>query len=80
MKKFKNFEDSAPFLLVLMKSVQDNTSSLHPRFLGTQIPQWVNVPSKHPALRTKKQSAKIKPLTSHRPYRTLNKNQGALLP
>ena len=27
MKKFKNFEDSAPFLLVLMKSVQENTSS-----------------------------------------------------
>ena len=41
--------------------------------IETQIPHWVNVPSKHPALRTKKQSAKIKPLNSHRPYRTWTK-------
>ena len=80
MRKFKNFEDSAPFLLVLKKSVHDNTSSKHPSFLGNQIPHWVNVPCKYPALRTKKQSAKLKPLKSHRPYRTWVKNQGALLP
>ena len=80
MIKFKTFEDSAPFLLVLMKSVQDNTSSLHPRFFGTQIPYWVNVPWMHPALRNKKQSVKIKPLNSHRPFRAWNKYQGALLP
>ena len=47
---------------------------------GNQIPHWVNVPWKHPTLRTKKQSAKIKPLKSHRHYRTWVKNQGALLP
>ena len=33
MKNFKNFEDPAPFLMVLKKSVQDNTYSKHPRFL-----------------------------------------------
>ena len=33
MKKCKMFKDSAPFLLVLMKSVQDNTSSYHPSLL-----------------------------------------------
>ena len=33
MKKFKKFEDSAPFLFVLKKSVQDNTFSYHPSFL-----------------------------------------------
>ena len=80
MKKFKNFEDTAPFLLVIKKSVQDNTFSYHTSFLWKQMPHWVNVPWKHPALRTKKQSVKIKPLKSHRPYRTCNKNQGALLP
>ena len=48
--------------------------------IGTQIPHWVNVPWKHPALKTKKVSAKIKPLKSHRPYRTWNQKQGALLP
>ena len=30
---------------------------------GNQIPHWVNVPWKYPAFRTKKQSAKIKPLS-----------------
>ena len=33
MKKFKNIVDSVPFLLVLKKSVQDNTFSYHPSFL-----------------------------------------------
>ena len=80
MKKFKNFEDSAPFLLVLKKNVQDNTSRKHPRFLGTQIPHWVNVPWKHPALRNKKQNVKIKPLKSRLPYGRWNRNQGASVP
>ena len=48
--------------------------------IGNQIPDWLNVPWKYPALRTKIQSAKIKPLKSHWPYRTWVKNQGALLP
>ena len=30
--------------------------------IGTQIPHWVNVPWKYPALRTKKLSVKIKPM------------------
>ena len=47
--------------------------------IGTQIPKWVNVPWKYPALRNKKQSAKINPMKSHRPYRTWVKNQVALL-
>ena len=33
MNKFKKFEDSAPFLLVLKKSVQDNSFSYHTSFL-----------------------------------------------
>ena len=48
--------------------------------IGTQIPHWVNVPWMHPAVRTKKQCAKIKTLKSHRPYRMRKKNQSALLP
>ena len=46
--------------------------------IGTQIPLCVNVPWKHPSLRMTKSSATIKPLKSHRPYGTWNKNQGAL--
>ena len=80
MKKFKNFEDSAPFLLVLKKSVQDNSSAIIRVTFGNQIPHWVNEPWKHPALRRKKQCAKIKTLKSHRPYRMWKKNQSALLP
>ena len=36
----------------------------------TLIPHCVNVPWKYPALRTKKQSVKINPMNSSRPYRT----------
>ena len=61
MKKFKNFEDSAPFIMVLKKSVQDNTFSYHTSFLWNQIPPWVNEPWKHPALRSKKYSVKKSP-------------------
>ena len=38
MKKFKNYKDSAPFLLVLKKSVQDNTYSYHTSFLWEPDP------------------------------------------
>ena len=47
--------------------------------LGTPIPHWVQGPGEDPGLRTKKQSVRGKPLKSQRPYRTCNKNQGALL-
>ena len=36
--------------------------------LGTASPHRVSGPGKDPALRTKKQSVRIKPLGSHRPY------------
>ena len=36
--------------------------------LGTPIPHWVYGPGKDPALRTKKQSVRRKPLKSLRPY------------
>ena len=48
--------------------------------LGTPIPHWVYWPGKDPALRTKKHSIKVKPLTSLRPYGSWKKNQGALVP
>ena len=48
--------------------------------LGTPIPHWVYGPGKNPALSTKKQSVRIKPLRSHKPYRRRNRNQGALVP
>ena len=35
---------------------------------GTLIPHWVYGHEKDPALRTKKQSVRRKPLKSHRPY------------
>ena len=47
--------------------------------IGTLIPHWVYGPGKDPALRTKKQNVRIKPLKSHRPYGRWNKNQGALV-
>ena len=34
---------------------------------GTLIPPWVYGPGKDPALRTKKESVRIKPLKSHPP-------------
>ena len=32
MNKFKKFEDSAPFLLVIHQSFQENTSRIHQSF------------------------------------------------
>ena len=48
--------------------------------LGTPIPHWVYAPGEFPALRTKKQSVRGKPLKSRRPYGKGNRNQGALVP
>ena len=45
--------------------------------LGTPIPHWVYGPQKYPARRTKKQSVRIKPLRTHRPYGMWNRNLGA---
>ena len=77
-KRFSNFEESAPFLLVIKRRIQENISS-YPQTLGTQIPHWVHGPGKDPALRTKKHSVKIKPLKSLRPHGSWNKNQSALV-
>ena len=35
MKTFRIFEDSAPFLLVIHQSFQENTSNLHQPFHGS---------------------------------------------
>ena len=78
MKRFRIFEDSAPFSLVIKQRIQENISSYH-QTLGTQIPHWVYGPEKDPALRTMKHSVKIKPLKSLRPHGSWNKNQGALV-
>ena len=48
--------------------------------LGTPIPHWVEGPGEDPALRTKKQSVRGKPLKSRLPYGRWNRNQGALVP
>ena len=48
--------------------------------LGTPIPHGVEGPGEEPALRTKKQSVRGKPLKSRRPYGRWNRNQGALVP
>ena len=48
--------------------------------LGTPIPHCVAGPGEDPALRTKKQSVRGKPLKSRRPYGRWNRNQGALVP
>ena len=47
--------------------------------LGTPIPHWVWGLGEDPALRTKKQSVRGKPLKSRWPYRRQNRNQGALV-
>ena len=44
------------------------------------IPHCVYGHGKYPALRTKKQSVRIKPLKSQRPYERWNRNQDALVP
>ena len=48
--------------------------------LGTLLPRWVYGLGKYPALRTKEESVRIKPLISHRPYGRRNRNQGTLGP
>ena len=48
--------------------------------MGTLIPHWVYGTGKVPALRTEKQSVRIKPLKSHWPYGKCKRNQGALVP
>ena len=48
--------------------------------LGTPIPHWVWGPGEDPALRTKKQSVRGKPLKSRRTYGRWNRNQGAFVP
>ena len=48
--------------------------------LGTPIPHYLFGPGKDTALRTKKQSVRVKPLRSHGPYGRWNRNQGALVP
>ena len=48
--------------------------------LGTPIPLWFEGHGEDSALRTKKQSVRIKCLKSRRPYGRWNRNQGALVP
>ena len=48
--------------------------------MGTLIHHWVYVPGKDPALSTKKESVRIKPLKSYWPYGRWNRNQGDLVP
>ena len=48
--------------------------------LGTPIPHWLYEPGEDPALTTKKQSVRGKPLKSRRPYGRWNWNLGASVP
>ena len=47
--------------------------------MGTLIPHWVYGPGKKTLLRVKKQSVRIKPFKSHRPYGMWKRKQGALV-
>ena len=47
--------------------------------LWTQIPHWLSGPGADPALRTKKQGVRGKPLKSRRPNGRWKRNQGALV-
>ena len=70
MNKFNYFDYSA-----LFNGIKEERPGKHLQLtsafsIGTQIPHWVNVPWKYLALRTKKQSVKINPMKSRRPYIT----------
>ena len=78
-KRFRNFEDSAPFLLVIHQSFQENTSNLHQVFIGHTISQWMYGPGRHRTLRANNQRGRIKPLKCHQTYGRWNRDQGALV-
>ena len=64
MKRFRIFEDSAPFLLFIEKSVQEKTQANISLLTGDPISHWVYGPGKDPALRTKKCEDKALEVTS----------------
>ena len=79
MKRFRIFEDSAPFSLVISRASRETHAANSSLFTGDPdcafgIGAWGN-----PALRTKRQSVRGKPLKSRRPYGRWNRNQGALV-
>ena len=80
MKRFRIFEDSAPFSLVITQSVQENTSANSSLFTGDPDSTLGVGAGEDPALRSKKQSVRGKPLKSRRPYGRWNRNQGASVP
>ena len=83
MKKVRIFEDSAPFSLVIKvikQSVQGNTSSEQQPFHWGPDSTLVVGAGEDPALRTKNQSVRGKPLKSRRPYGRWNRNQGSSVP
>ena len=62
MKRFRIFEDSAPFSLVIKQIVQENTSSEQQPFTGEPVSTLGVGSWGGSALRTKKQSVRGKPL------------------
>ena len=61
MKRFRIFEHSAPFSLVIKQSVQENTSSEQQPFHWGPDSTLAVGAGEDPALRTKKQSVRGKP-------------------
>ena len=82
MKRFRIFEDSAPFSLVIKQSVQEITSSeQEPFYWGPRFHIGCKgLVLEDPALRTKKQSVRGKPFKSRRHFGRWNRNQGAFVP
>ena len=69
MKRFRIFEDSAPFSLVIKQSVQENTSSeQQPFHWGPRFHIGCRGLGRIQTLRPKKQSVRGKPLKSRWPY------------
>ena len=79
-KRSRIFEDSAPFLLVIKQSVQENTFSEHQPFhWGPRFHYGCMGLRRFQHLEQRKKSVRRKTFKSHRPYGRWNRNQGALV-
>ena len=66
MKRFRIFEDSAPFSLVINRASRKTPPANSSLFTGDPDSTLVVGSGEDPALRTKKQSVRGKPLKSRR--------------
>ena len=80
MKTLGNFKDSALFIGNKLEHPGKHIQLTSAFSKGTPIPRWVYWPRNDTILRAKKQSVRIKPFKSQRPYGRWNRNRSALLP